>query len=138
MQVVATSAVMLAFFGLGAWEIILILTLAIILFGARRLPGLGRGLRLGIREFRRATREVTDEMDEAASEAGRSVGGIYGKPAAEALTADNQVAELYDPAVLRGEIRPRRGWVFRGLMRLHLWIRRLLLVIDGGRDRSKS
>ena len=43
-----------------------------------------------------------------ASDAGRSVGGIYGKAAAQALTPDNQVAELYDPAVLGKEQSRRR------------------------------
>ena len=43
---------------------------------------------------------------EEAGEAGRSLGGIYGKPAAQALTPDNQVAELYEPGVLEEE----RNW----------------------------
>ena len=41
----------LAFFNLGPWEILLILIVILILFGARRLPELARGLGQGINEF---------------------------------------------------------------------------------------
>ena len=44
----------LAFFNLGPWEILLILIVILILFGARRLPELARGLGQGINEFRDA------------------------------------------------------------------------------------
>ena len=81
-------------FNLGGGEIILILALVLILVGAKKLPDVAKGLRLGIFEFRKA-------VDDEATEAGRSLGGVYGKPAAEALTHDNQVAEFYDPAVLQ-------------------------------------
>ena len=38
----------LAFFNLGPWEILLILIVILILFGARRLPELARGLGQGL------------------------------------------------------------------------------------------
>jgi sec-independent protein translocase protein TatA len=50
---------------LGGWEIVLILAVVLILFGARKLPELARGLGQGIREFKKATREVTDEINSA-------------------------------------------------------------------------
>jgi sec-independent protein translocase protein TatA len=53
---------------LGGWEIILILLLALILFGDKKLPELARGLGHGIKEFKKATREVTDEIQNAAEE----------------------------------------------------------------------
>jgi len=53
----------------GAWEIVLILALALILFGAKKLPELAKGLGQGIREFKKATREVTDEIQSAADDA---------------------------------------------------------------------
>ncbi|HZV33455.1 MAG TPA: twin-arginine translocase TatA/TatE family subunit [Verrucomicrobiae bacterium] len=49
----------------GGWEIVLILAVALLLFGARRLPELAKGLGQGIKEFKKATREVTDEMENA-------------------------------------------------------------------------
>ena len=50
---------------LGGWEIVLILAVVLILFGAKRLPELAKGLGTGIREFKKATREVTDEISNA-------------------------------------------------------------------------
>jgi Sec-independent protein translocase protein TatA len=88
-------------FNLGGGEIILILALVLILVGAKKLPDLAKGLRLGIFEFR-------NRVDDEATEAGRSLGSIYGKPAAEALTHDNHVAELYDPAVLQKDSKPHK------------------------------
>jgi sec-independent protein translocase protein TatA len=46
-------------------EIILILVLALILFGAKKLPDLAKGLGHGIKEFRKASREVSDELNNA-------------------------------------------------------------------------
>jgi Sec-independent protein translocase protein TatA len=80
--------------GLGGWEMVLLVALALLLFGARRLPNIGQGLSEGFSQFRK-------HFDRPAYEAGESLGGIYGKPAAQALTPDNQTAELYDPAVFR-------------------------------------
>lgn len=53
-------------FGLGAPELILILVLALIIFGPGKLPEVGRALGKGIREFKNATTSVTEEIKEAA------------------------------------------------------------------------
>lgn len=50
---------------LGGWEIVLILAVVLILFGAKKLPELAKGLGSGIKEFKKATREVTDEISSA-------------------------------------------------------------------------
>lgn len=49
----------------GGWEIVLILAVILILFGAKKLPELAKGLGSGIKEFKKATREVTDEIQSA-------------------------------------------------------------------------
>lgn len=59
---------MFGIFNLGGGEIILILAIVLILFGARKLPELAKGLGQGIREFKKATREVTDEVQNAMDE----------------------------------------------------------------------
>jgi len=46
-------------------EIIALLVLALIFFGAKKLPEMAKGLGHGIKEFRKATREVTDELHSA-------------------------------------------------------------------------
>ena len=53
---------------LGGWEIVLILAVVLILFGAKKLPELAKGLGTGIKEFKKATREVTDELSTAMDE----------------------------------------------------------------------
>jgi len=50
---------------LGGWELVLILAVVLILFGARKVPELARGLGQGIKEFKKATREVQDEITNA-------------------------------------------------------------------------
>jgi sec-independent protein translocase protein TatA len=50
-------------FGLGAPEIVIVLLLALVLFGAQRLPELGKGLGQGIREFKKSTRELREDLD---------------------------------------------------------------------------
>ncbi len=39
-------------FGLGIWELVLILVIVVVIFGASRLPQLGKGLGEGISNFR--------------------------------------------------------------------------------------
>ncbi len=59
---------MFGLFNLGGSEIILILALVLILFGAKKLPELAKGLGTGIKEFKKATREVTDEIQNSSSD----------------------------------------------------------------------
>jgi sec-independent protein translocase protein TatA len=59
---------MFGLFNLGGGEIILILALILILFGAKKLPELAKGLGQGIKEFKKATKDVTDEVQSAMDE----------------------------------------------------------------------
>lgn len=47
---------------LGYPEIIGILVITLLLFGAKKLPELARGLGQGIREFKSATNEIQDDL----------------------------------------------------------------------------
>jgi sec-independent protein translocase protein TatA len=49
-------------FGLGVQELIIILIIVIVLFGATRLPELGGGIGKAIKNFKKATSEP-DEID---------------------------------------------------------------------------
>lgn len=56
-----------AFFGgLGGQEIILILLVILIFFGAKKIPELARGLGKGIREFKDATKEIKNDIEDSA------------------------------------------------------------------------
>jgi sec-independent protein translocase protein TatA len=46
---------------LGFTEVIIIVAIVIVIFGANRLPELGRGLGKGIRNFKDATKEMSSE-----------------------------------------------------------------------------
>ena len=54
---------LLAVFGLGGGEIVLILALILILFGARHLPDMSKGLGEGIEQFRRNRRNALDQQN---------------------------------------------------------------------------
>lgn len=58
----------LAVFGIGGWEVVLILAVVLLLFGAKKLPDLAKGLGSGIKEFKKASREVTEEIQNAATD----------------------------------------------------------------------
>jgi len=48
----------------GGWEVALIALVILLIFGAKRLPGLARGLGQGIREFKGAVDGVKDELND--------------------------------------------------------------------------
>ncbi|MFW5760726.1 MAG: Sec-independent protein translocase subunit TatA/TatB [Cyclobacteriaceae bacterium] len=55
----------LGFFGgLGGWEVLLILLVVLIFFGAKKLPELARGMGKGIREFKDATTGIKKDLEE--------------------------------------------------------------------------
>ncbi len=50
------------FGNIGATELLLIFLVVLLVFGAKRIPEIARGLGRGIREFKEATREVSREL----------------------------------------------------------------------------
>ena len=57
-------------FGLGGGEILLILLVTLLLFGAKKLPELAKGLGKGISEFKKASTEIKDEVEKAIDKEG--------------------------------------------------------------------
>ena len=55
-------------FGLGATELLIILALVLVLFGAGKIPQLGRGLGEGIRNFKRGLKGDGEGETTASSE----------------------------------------------------------------------
>ena len=53
---------------LGGWEWVIVLLAVLLLFGAKKIPELARGLGQGIKEFKKATKEVTDEIQNTPTE----------------------------------------------------------------------
>jgi len=50
------------FGSLGSGELLVILLVALLIFGSKRMPEIGRAIGRGIREFNRARQEVTDTL----------------------------------------------------------------------------
>lgn len=50
-------------FSLGPTEMVFIMVLLLLVFGAKRLPELGSGLGKGIREFKRSMTEIKGEIE---------------------------------------------------------------------------
>ena len=50
-------------FGIGTPEIIIIIVVALLVFGPKRLPDIGKSLGKGLREFKKATSEFKDQMN---------------------------------------------------------------------------
>jgi sec-independent protein translocase protein TatA len=48
-------------FGLGHWELLIILIIVLIIFGAGKLPEIGSGIGKGIRNFKKATADAEKE-----------------------------------------------------------------------------
>lgn len=48
---------------LGGQELLIILAIVIILFGAKKIPELASGLGKGIKEFKKASKDVKNEIE---------------------------------------------------------------------------
>jgi sec-independent protein translocase protein TatA len=60
--------------GMAGWsEIVLVLALALILFGPKRLPEIAEAAGKSIRKFKSATRNATDEVKREIDEVGREL-----------------------------------------------------------------
>jgi sec-independent protein translocase protein TatA len=55
-------------FGLGGQELVLILLIILLLFGAKKLPELARGLGKGMKEFKKAQSEIEEEFSKTSDE----------------------------------------------------------------------
>jgi len=59
----------LLFFGLGGYEVIIVLFVVLLLFGGKKIPELMRGMGKGIREFNNARATIESELKEGMREA---------------------------------------------------------------------
>ena len=49
-------------FGLGVWELLIVLAIVVVLFGAKRLPLIGEGIGVMITNFKKATKKNKEEQ----------------------------------------------------------------------------
>lgn len=86
-------------FGIGMPELILILAVALIVLGPRKLPEIARALGKGISEFRRATDELKEEF--------RQVEQEIEEPAPPAPAGEESSAAASSPTAGEREKDPR-------------------------------
>ena len=60
------------FGNMGFWEILIIMVLVLLLFGAKRLPEMGASIGKGIREFKKSLTDVEREVTRVEREPARS------------------------------------------------------------------
>ena len=83
---------MLAVFGLGGGELVLLLVVVIVLFGAKSIPEFAKGLGKGINEFKKASRDVTEAIENESAPAAAP------KPVAPANTTAQAATPATKPA----------------------------------------
>ncbi|WP_412029733.1 twin-arginine translocase TatA/TatE family subunit [Deinococcus yunweiensis] len=72
---------------LGPLEIILLLVVVALIFGARKLPELGKGLGQGIREFKKETKDADRDRVAVTDVSSRQLDPVTGAPMPEVHTS---------------------------------------------------
>lgn len=85
---------LLAFAGLGPSEVILVLCVLILLFGAKKLPELARGIGKSMNEFKKASKEGEAGSEDAADNDVKAQLAATKAELAAAKEADRLKAEL--------------------------------------------
>ena len=88
---------------IGAPELIIVLVIALLIFGPKRLPGLGRQLGTGMREFKESItgkddkRDDDDLDDEDRKDDRQQVEAALGRPEGEAAPLEGDVVRERTP-----------------------------------------
>ena len=86
-------------FNVGPTELMVILVLALLVFGPKKLPEMGRSIGKGLREFRKAQTEIRKEISEGLKESPSAPAGA----AAPGATAGTPVSDGQGAGVPNGQ-----------------------------------
>ncbi|HBA40572.1 MAG: twin-arginine translocase TatA/TatE family subunit [Candidatus Binatota bacterium] len=94
-------------FGIGMPELILILALALIVLGPKRLPEIARALGKGLAEFRRTTDELKEELRQVEHEIEEPSSQVENEPAiAKKTESPPSPTPTASPAAQESEKKP--------------------------------
>jgi len=95
---------------LGVPEMLVILVIALIFFGPKKLPDLGKSLGKSIAEFKRASNELKNTLEEEVRQEERKT-ALAAVPAAPAVAMDSTASPVGEPdadgVLTAGETVPR-------------------------------
>jgi sec-independent protein translocase protein TatB len=94
----------MSFFGMGGMEIMVIMIVALIIFGPGKLPEIGAQVGRAVRDFRRATNELTREFNDSTSDIRSTMDEMKGTVA----QVERETKELAQsiPASIEGTTTP--------------------------------
>jgi TatA/E family protein of Tat protein translocase len=69
-------------FNLGPMELAIVLVLALLVFGPKKLPEIGKGVGQAMREFKRASRDLMDSFNDSMDDRPRPATDAYTSPSA--------------------------------------------------------
>jgi len=96
----------MSFFGMGGMEIMVIMVVALIIFGPGKLPEIGAQVGKAVRDFRRTTNELTREFNDSTSEIRSTMDEMKGT-VAQVEHESRQLAQSI-PASIEGTIAPAK------------------------------
>ena len=82
-------------FGIQPIHLIVILVVALIIFGPKRLPEIGRGLGKAINEFRQGTREMTDSFRDEVTKPGSATASTQPSTSVPAQSSAPAAGAMY-------------------------------------------
>jgi sec-independent protein translocase protein TatA len=98
---------------LGWPEIVMILVIVLVLFGAKKVPELMRGLGSGLKEFKKATKDVQDELQKAIEDEPTPVRRTKQEPAASMAHSETPSESAGEPSSTTAPAAPGQHWTDR-------------------------
>lgn len=91
---------------IGPAELIVILLVALVVFGPRKLPELGKSLGHGLREFRKSTQGLKDELDSVRLDSATIVATPHIQ---QPVTVAQPAAQVSIPPISAAAVTPPRN-----------------------------